>query len=360
MGAHSPAQAVLPVWPHLPVHTGPMENLLKLFPQGYRGEPGPGQLTAPWRSHCSTLRYVTAKNRWYEWAGDRWARDETRRPFDFARKIAADTKGKGRARIERAAFAAGVEKFAQADQTHAVPVDYFDQDPDVLGVPDATIYLQGRDGWSRRAPHSDDRISLQASVSPDREKGPDPDAGPLACPTWLRFLNDSTGEDADLISFLQRFMGYSLTGHTSEHTLIYVYGAGANGKSTFLETWAWIMGEYSQAASMDTFTEARGDRHSTEIAALDGPRLVTASETEAGRPWAESALKRLTGGDTMRARFMRQDSFEFQPRCKLALMGNHLPVIKDTSEAMRRRVRVVPFTRRWCAYRARPPMRRRH
>ena len=121
VGAHSPAQAVLPVWPHLPVHTGPMENLLKLFPQGYRGEPGPGQLTAPWRSHCSTLRYVTAKNRWYEWAGDRWARDETRRPFDFARKIAADTKGKGRARIERAAFAAGVEKFAQADQTMRFP-----------------------------------------------------------------------------------------------------------------------------------------------------------------------------------------------------------------------------------------------
>ena len=300
-------------------------------------------------AHGAALRYDHGKGRWYRWAGDRWRRDGVRLAFEFARRMVASMTSiqeKGKRTAERAGFSAGVERFAQSDPVHAVEADYFDQEPNLLGVPGATVHLEGEDGWSIADAKPEHRISRQTAITPDSSgswPGKLHDPTPPGCPRWLRFLDDCTGGDQELIKFLQRFMGYSLTGLTSEHTLIYVHGAGANGKSTLLDCWSGILGEYAQTSSMDVFTAARGERHLTDVAALDGPRLVTASETEAGRPWAEALLKALTGGDTIRARFMRQDSFEFKPKFKLAISGNHLPVLRDTSEAMRRRLRVIPF-----------------
>ena len=295
----------------------------------------------------NTLKYAHGKNRWYRWVGDRWKHDTTRLAFDFARRISASAsfEDQGQKATQKSSFASGVERFAQADPTHAVEADYFDNDLDLLGVPGGTVFLYGEEGWSVEEAHPKHRISLQTAVRPDRDTGPD-GTDDYDCPRWLQFLDECTDEDPELIEFLRRFMGYSLTGHVHEHTLIYLHGSGANGKTTLLEAWAGLMGEYAQAAAMETFTEAQGERHSTEVAALAGPRLVTVSETEAGRVWAESLLKQLTGGDRMRARFMRQDGFEFSPRLKLAIVGNHLPHLRSTDEAMRRRFRLVPFNRK--------------
>ena len=119
--------------------------------------------------------------------------------------------------------------------------------------------------------------------------------------------------------------------------------AGGNGKSVMLDTVAGIMGDYHTTAPIDTFTVSMGDRHPTELADLVGARLVTAIETEQGRAWAEARIKMLTGGDRVKARFMRQDFFEFRPQFKLMVAGNHQPVLRAVDEAIKRRFNLLPF-----------------
>jgi len=164
------------------------------------------------------------------------------------------------------------------------------------------------------------------------------------CPTWRRFLAEVTGGDADLQAYLQRVSGYCLTGSTREHALFFLYGTGANGKSVFVNTLATILGDYAASAPMDTFMEARGDRHPTDLAGLRGARFVSSIETEQGRRWNESKVKAITGGDKVSARFMRQDFFEYTPQFKLVIAGNHKPAIRNVDEAMKRRLHLIPFT----------------
>ena len=164
-----------------------------------------------------------------------------------------------------------------------------------------------------------------------------------SCPRWLRFLDECTGSDAQLVGFLQRWFGYCLTGSVQEHALIFLYGAGNNGKSVFLNVLSGVLGDYAVTASMDVLTASKYDRHPTEIAALAGSRLVTASETDEGRLWAESRIKALTGGEPLSARFMRRDLFEFMPLFKLALSGNSLLTLHNCGAAMRRRFNLIPF-----------------
>ena len=159
----------------------------------------------------------------------------------------------------------------------------------------------------------------------------------------MQFLSESTGGDNQLIAFLQRWFGYCLTGSVREQALTFFYGPGNNGKSVFLGVLAGVLGDYSTTASMDILTSAKFDRHPTEIAALAGARLVTATETEEGRVWAEARVKQLTGGDRLSARFMRQDLFEFEPTFKLSIAGNTLPTLNNCGVAMRRRFNLVPF-----------------
>jgi len=115
------------------------------------------------------------------------------------------------------------------------------------------------------------------------------------CPIWRAFLQQITGKDADLESYIQRKLGYALTGSTREHALFFNYGTGANGKTVLNITVAGVMGDYHRTAPMETFTATNTDRHPTDLAGLFGARLVTATETEEGRRWAESRIKLLTG-----------------------------------------------------------------
>lgn len=114
----------------------------------------------------------------------------------------------------------------------------------------------------------------------------------------------------------------------------------------FLNTVAGIMGDYHTTSAMDTFTEAGQNQHKTFLAMMRGARLVTASETEEGRAWAESRIKQMTGGDPITANFMRQDPFTFLPQFKLTIAGNHKPALKNVDDAARRRFNIVPFLHR--------------
>jgi putative DNA primase/helicase len=163
------------------------------------------------------------------------------------------------------------------------------------------------------------------------------------CPSWLNFLDQATSGDAELIKFLQLVCGYAMTGLTSEHLLVFIYGPGGNGKSVFLNTVGGVLGDYHTAAAMETFTESHHDRHPTDLAMLRGARLVTCAETSEGRAWAETRIKQLTGGDPVTARYMRRDFFTYQPTFQLLIVGNHKPKLRNVTEAMRRRLAMVPF-----------------
>jgi putative DNA primase/helicase len=163
-------------------------------------------------------------------------------------------------------------------------------------------------------------------------------------PLWTAFLDRVTDHNAELQGFLQRYTGYCCTGFTTEHVFVFAYGTGANGKSTFVNTIAGILGDYATVADMSTFIASSVEHHPTDLAKLMGARLVVAQETQKGRRWDETKIKALTGGDKITARFMRQDFFDFAPTFRLFICGNHKPRLTSVDEAMRRRLLLVPFT----------------
>jgi putative DNA primase/helicase len=283
------------------------------------------------------LRYCHDNGHWFEWTGAIWRPDKTGLAFHWARELARALADDEDARVRAAAgkhnFPKGVELFCRADRAFAVTADHWDSDPLLLGTPGGTIDL--RSGLLRSADPRD-AITKMTAIAP---------AETADCPLWRAFLSEAAGGDQGLVRFLQQWAGYCLTGETSEHALLFIYGAGGNGKSVFLNSVTGILSDYATTAAMETFTSSAVDKHPTDLAMLCGARLVTASETEEGRAWAEARIKQMTGGDPITARFMRQDFFTFTPTFKLTIIGNHQPVLRNVDEAARRRFNIVPFTR---------------
>jgi putative DNA primase/helicase len=274
---------------------------------------------------------------WFRWTGTHWQQERTRLAFEWVRQLARELseteKRPLRSRVRKSSFANGVEKFTQVDRAFAVTSESWNRDPFLLGTPGGTVDLCT--GVMRPA-DPDDRINKITAIEPAASPG---------CPRWLQFLEESTGGDEAMIRFLQIWCGYSLTGSTREHAFVFCYGPGKNGKTTFLKTAAGILGDYAATAAMTTFTASRLEQHPTDLAGLAGARMVTASETEEGHSWAEVRIKQLTGGDPIKARFMRQDFFTYTPSFKLTIVGNHAPNLHNVDEAARRRINIVPFTR---------------
>ncbi len=287
------------------------------------------------RRYHRDWRYVAAWGRWLVWDGQRWRNEDTLAATDLIRSVCRQTAVRAEDRKVAAKLASsgtvgGVERLARADRRHAATTDEWDADPWLLNTPGGVVDLKtGRMRANDRA----DRMTKITTATPRGE-----------CPQWRSFLSDVTGGDQNLQDYLQRMVGYALTGSTREHALFFLYGTGANGKSVFVNTLADILGDYATNAPMDTFMETRTDRHPTDMAGLRGARFVAAIETEQGKRWAESKLKNLTGGDKIAARFMRQDFFEFFPQFKLFVAGNHKPAIRNIDEAMKRRLHLIPFT----------------
>ncbi|GHU44115.1 phage protein [Spirochaetia bacterium] len=165
-----------------------------------------------------------------------------------------------------------------------------------------------------------------------------------ACPIWENFIREIMNYDSDLIQFLQTAAGYGITGSVKEQAMFILFGSGANGKSTFLNTIANMLGDYATSTNTETFIKQNVEKISNDIARLRGARFVTTTETEQGRKLSEPLIKQITGNDKLTARFLFSEYFIFLPTFKIFMATNHKPHIKGTDNGIWRRIRLIPFT----------------
>lgn len=281
--------------------------------------------------HSQDARFTAPWKRWHLWNGKLWAPDETMRVFSWARSICRDAARRAAdEKIASSGTIAAVVRLAMADRQHAATVAQWDANR-WLYLCDVAVDL--KTGAARAPERADYCTRRGAAIIPGGD-----------CPLWMTFLDRVTGGDKELQSYLRRVAGYCLTGLTNEHAMFYLYGSGSNGKSTWLKTIAGVMGEYALTAPLNMFMSTGNDRHPTEIAQLAGKRLVISTELDKDRTWDEAKINLLTGGDSLRARFMRKDFFDIDPEFKLLIAGNHKPRLQSVNEATRRRVNLIPFT----------------
>jgi putative DNA primase/helicase len=296
--------------------------------------------------HGQDVRFCKTWGFWLWWDGRRWRRDDTDAIVRLAKEMvgtiyaeaAAASDEDTRKALAKHALKSEAEArvraaISLAETEPGIPIrpENLDRDRWLLNVQNGTLDLK----TGHLCPHNhDDLITKLVPVDYD------PDA---PCPTFLAFLERIMESNTDLIRFLQRAAGYSLTGDTSERALLILHGEGRNGKSTLLETLRGILGDYALRTPTDTLLAKRDSGIPNDVARLKGMRLVTASEADEGRRFDEARIKDLTGGDTISARFMRGEFFDFLPEFTLWLGTNHKPVIRGTDRSIWDRIRLVPF-----------------
>lgn len=315
--------------------------------------------------HKHTVRYVDKWHRWLLWNGAKWEMDERLSinwrimtfVYNISKRIKASKFNKlcegisssipktiqiamrhkfklearaGTKELEGFGTSMSVLGMVKAHEDVASATSDWDSDPWLLNTPKGTIDL--RSGALRDASRFD-YITKSTAVSPTFNE-------PIL---WLAFLRKIMRDDEKMVTYLQKVFGYCLVGDPMQHEMYFGYGTGRNGKGVALRTISKILGDYAAVANIETFTVTSSDRHPTELADLRGARLVTCGETNEGQHWAEAKIKELTGGDPVKARFMRQDFFTYTPQFKLFLTGNHKPRLNNIDAAIEARFRLIPF-----------------
>jgi putative DNA primase/helicase len=292
------------------------------------------------------LRFDHRRGCWYAWGKHQWRQDDDGLVYRRAVEAARDRFSSAvhiedpSAREKEAKFAIGSENRNRIEATLALarcqlPIATvganWNRDPWLIGVSNGVIDLH--DGRLRSG-LPDDLINCRTPIPYD------PSA---VCPRWLRFLSEIFQGDEELVDWIKRLVGYSLTGLTREQCFFICYGTGANGKSVFLTILRALLGDYAYNAPFMTFEVAARTQIPNDLAAMAGRRLVTASETSEGVLLNEARMKMLTGGDPVTARFLHREFFTYVPVAKFVLAVNHRPRIKDYSHGFWRRMRLVPF-----------------
>jgi putative DNA primase/helicase len=220
---------------------------------------------------------------------------------------------------------------AQSIPSISLKGDEFDRDPWLMNLQNGMIDLR----TGNFLPHDHRRLCTKTAGVEYQESA--------TCPHWDEFLNKIFRGNPELVAFLQRGVGYSLTGSVDAQKIFFGHGQGANGKSTFFEILKMLFGDYYQAAPSEMIMHQKTDPIPIDKARLRGARMVVLSEIEQGRRLAETKTKQLTGGDTVTARHLFHESFSFAPTFKFWLHGNHRPVIYGTDWAVWRRILLIPF-----------------
>jgi P4 family phage/plasmid primase-like protien len=297
--------------------------------------------------HGEDVRYVRASGQWLLWNGYRWEPDTTGGMtclfVNVMRELAAEAvrTEDPKAAQAKAAFALRSTNLEKVNSGLAmlkalpgitVAVDELDGDPWLVGAPSGVVDLR-----------SGEPIRPERSQLITKTIGTRHDAA-ADCPRWREFIRTVTAGDDELAAYLQAAVGYTMTGLCREQCLFFLHGNGCNGKGVFSETIKTLIGDYGQTAPESLFTRDRNSSATNDVARLAGCRLAIAAELDEGAAFAESRIKSLTGADTITARFLHKEFFDFQPTHKFWVSGNHKPTVRGTDVGIWRRLRLVPFT----------------
>lgn len=301
--------------------------------------------------HGHNIRQCEESGKWHFYESGKWAEKEKDNEvrqlgFSMMKEISAELKkiaqGLDEREYEKAkryaeSFESKSKISAMLDLFRSLPgvpvnINSLDKDRYLFNAKNCTIDLRtGKPAQHNRA----HLITKQSPVAYD------PDA---KCPLWMKFLSRVMDNDRESISFLQRFIGYCLTGDTSEESMVILYGTGQNGKSKFVGAIRDLLADYARSTPFSTFTTNKKSEIPNDLASLKGARFVEASEPDAGVRLSESVIKISTGNDMISARFLYGEFFDFYPQFKLCLVTNHKPVIYGQDFGIWRRVNLVPFS----------------
>ena len=295
--------------------------------------------------HCANARYCTELRSWFLWTGQHWEEDRSEQIIQLGELTAKSIFGEAKA-IERGDRRNKLESWAlrscnrhginnmlhQAQPKMALLSSQLDQDRCLLNCANGTLDLKT---GQLRTHRREDWITKLVPVS--YEEG-------ARCDQFLSFLDRITDGDKELETYLQRALGYSLTGRMDEQCWFIAYGSGANGKSTLLNLFGKLLGDYSRNAAVHTFVQKKFEGGAREdLVRLRGARFVTIMEAEENQKLAASLLKQITGGDAVTARDLYKGSIEFDAQMKPWLATNHKPKLEGSDAAIWRRVKLIPF-----------------
>ena len=295
------------------------------------------------------IRYNSAWKKWLVYNGKRWEIDDGALIHELSLKMVRNIYNellntsdyRDRLEIERYAILCesvrrreSIVKAATWIKDLKIDSNDVDRDPWLLCVRNGTLELS----TGNFRPHErTDYVTKMADV----------DYKPSAkCPEWKKFIREIMNYNNELIKYIQTVCGWAITGDTSEQTMFILFGSGANGKSTFLNTLMYILNDYAIATPTETFMSRRGEQIGNDLARLRGTRFVTTTETEQGKKIAEPLVKQITGNDRITARFLYGEYFNFQPTFKVFLATNHKPAIRGADHGIWRRIKLIPFTTR--------------
>ncbi len=302
--------------------------------------------------HGSCVKYLNELKQWVVWDGTRWtlskyatvhelATQTVRNIYDEARDCTNDEGKKHLTswafRSQNAKHIKSILTLAAQDPMINVSIQAFDRDPRKINCKNGILDL---DTGEIVGTSPDDLIMQQVTVTYNLN---------AKCPKWDKFIREVFLGDNELINYVQRILGYTLTGLTSEQCLFMAYGLGANGKSTLFETVLDIMGDYGSTMEFSTLlnTNKSDIRAQEAIGRLKDKRYVIASETDSTKRFSEALIKKITGGDTLTGAKLYGGSYEFRPTHKIFLQVNHKPGVKDASYGFWRRMNVIPFLKKF-------------
>ena len=330
--------------PHLSSHTSSFSHLPSLqdipaLPPGRFGLDLSGNADRFMYLFGQDVHWCDERSKWYVWDGRRWKTDAIRDVHRLAELTMWALAREGVGDIEAMKWAVRCNKDAKPSREmldavkhrSAITLDSLDRQPWLLGVDNGVVDLK----TGELLPH--DRAHLITTLSPAQYDANAP------CPRWEKFLLEIMAGNAEMVAALQRLAGYFLTGDVSVQILPIFYGPGGNGKNVFLDTIMGIMGPLAEEAPEGLVTAKTSDEHPTEIADLYGKRLIVASETEENKKLRMGLVKKITGNKFLKGRFMRQDYFQFERTHKTVLVTNNKPVVTESSNAIWRRLQLIPF-----------------